>query len=181
MCRSNWASYIPPSRNFTFFQYFVWNIEYWKGEIPRISKEGSEMPRGPEGGMYDAKFEPNITHFRKFCLEKNFWKCSKSLNYWKKRCFKKLPFLGQFPKKCLREVLATRPKSGVKSWKVMRFWLFFWRRIRLWSYICQTRRRNVRKMKFSTFMPSYHSVLLTSSIGTYKEPPMLRSRDFACV
>ena len=157
MCGSNWASYIPPSRNFTFFQYFLRNpairafhtptgfhfwasrgeisplvsplrdftFEYWKGEIPRISKEGSEMPRGPEGGMYDAKFEPNITHFRKFCLEKNFWKCSKSLNYWKKRCFKKLPFLGQFPKKCLREVLATRPKSGVKSWKVMRFWWFF--------------------------------------------------------
>ena len=33
------------------------------GEIPRISKEGSEIPRAPEGGMYDAKFEPHITHF----------------------------------------------------------------------------------------------------------------------
>ena len=105
MCGSNWASYIPPSRNFTFFLYFLWNPAirafhtptgfhfwvFWKGEIPRISKEGSEMPRGPEGGMCDAKFEPNITHFRKFCLEKNFWKCSKSLNYWKKKVFQKMP------------------------------------------------------------------------------------------
>ena len=141
----------PPHNFFTFFDisceippYGTFHIEYWgeiilvyqirdislwisRWNIPRISKEGSEIPRGPEVGMYDAKFEPHITHVEKFCLEKIFWKCLKLINYWKERCFRKLGYFGQFSKKSLPEVYPTRPKSGARSWKIMRFWwLFYW-------------------------------------------------------
>ena len=33
-----------------------------------MSKEGSEIPRGPEGGMYDAKFERHISSLLLFGL-----------------------------------------------------------------------------------------------------------------
>ena len=46
-----------------YHPYGISLLSIGRGEIPRISKEGSEIPRAPEGGMYDAKFEPHITHF----------------------------------------------------------------------------------------------------------------------
>ena len=45
-----------------FVVYQIQDISLWisRWNIPRISKEGNEIPRGPAGGMYDAKFEPHI-------------------------------------------------------------------------------------------------------------------------
>ena len=82
MCLSNFASPLPPPG------------------ISHVQSPGSPLgtSRGgypgdctcalPGGGMGDAKIEFHIT-------KKNF-KCSKSFNFCKKTCFKKLGFLGNF-------------------------------------------------------------------------------------
>ena len=118
-----------PLAQFHIFSIFLVKSLVWKGEIPRISKEGSEMPRGPEGGMCDAKFEPNITHFRKFCLEKNFWKCSKSLNYWKKKVFQKIAFFGAISEKVFTRSARHQAETWCKIVKSNAFlMIFFWTR-----------------------------------------------------
>ena len=57
--------------------------------MPRISKEGSEIPRAPEGGMYDAKFEPHITHFtfQKFRQKEKFLEMFKIAQLLKRKVF----------------------------------------------------------------------------------------------
>ena len=64
------------------------------------------------------------THFKKFCLQKIFWKSLKSLNYWKERCFKRLDFWGSFWKSLCKIVtnnafliffLLNRSKLDVES------------------------------------------------------------------
>jgi len=50
--------------DFTFDMITPTGIHFWVlggGETPRVSKEGSEIPRAHEGDMYDAKFEPHIS------------------------------------------------------------------------------------------------------------------------
>ena len=49
MCGSNWASYIPPSRNFTYFQYLLWNIAYWRVKFLVYRKREVKCPGAPRG------------------------------------------------------------------------------------------------------------------------------------
>ena len=90
-----------------------WNSSY--------IERGKWNAQGPRGGYVRRQIWTKHYTFQKILSREKFLEMFKIAQLLKKRCFKQLPFLGQFPKKCLREVLATRPKSGVKSWKVMRF------------------------------------------------------------
>ena len=107
MCRSNLASYAPLTGTFHFFQYFLWNttqynfttLQDFTFEEVKSSyvKGGKWNPKGPRGGDVRRQiWTTHYTHFRKFCLQKIFWKSLKSLNYWKERCFKRLDFWGSF-------------------------------------------------------------------------------------
>ena len=111
MCGSNWASYIPYSQHFTFFHHFLWNpasrgislttgFHFWGGVMgwnSSYTKRVKWNPQGPRVGYVRRQiWTTHYTHFKEFCLEKIFWKSSKSLNYWKERCFKKSDFWGSF-------------------------------------------------------------------------------------
>ena len=104
-------------------------------EIPRMEgwnssyiERGKWNAQGPRGGYVRRQIWTKHYTFQKILSRENFLEMFKISQLLKKKVFQKIAFfLGQFPKKCLREVLATRPKSGVKSWKVMRFWWFFFK------------------------------------------------------
>ena len=107
MCRSNLASYAPLTGTFHFFQYFLWNtgryftLQDFTFTFEEVKssyvKGGKWNPKGPRGGYVRRQiWTTHYTHFKKFCLQKIFWKSLKSLNYWKERCFKRLDFWGSF-------------------------------------------------------------------------------------
>ena len=121
MCRSNLASYAPLTGTFHFFQYFLWNtgsqpyrISLSRRWNPRMSKEGSEIPRGPVGGMYDAKFERHIIHISKNFVFRKFFG-----NLWNRSIIEK--------KGVLKDWIfgAVFEKVFAKLWRIMRFWSFF--------------------------------------------------------
>ena len=128
MCGSNWASYIPYSRHFTFFHYFLWNpapreislttgFHFWGGVMgwnSSCTKRVKWNPQGPRVGYVRRQiWTTHYTHFKKFCLVKIFWKSLNSLNYWKKGVLKNWIFGAVFE------------KVFAKSWRIMRFWSFF--------------------------------------------------------
>ena len=103
--------------------FHFWVLEGWNSSY---IERGKWNAQGPRGGYVRRQIWTKHYTFQKILSIEKFLEMFKIAQLLKKKgVSKNCLFLGQFPKKCLREVLATRPKSGVKSWKVMRFWWFF--------------------------------------------------------
>ena len=120
-----WRRTPPSPGHFTFFNIFCeirpkgisqpYRISLSRRWNPRMSKEGSEIPRGPEGGMYDAKFERHIIHISKNFVFRKFFG-----NLWNRSIIEK--------KGVLKDWIfgAVFEKVFAKLWRIMRFWYFFW-------------------------------------------------------
>ena len=81
-----------PLAQFHIFLIFLVKSLVWKGEIPRISKEGSEMPRGPEGGYVRRQIWTKHYTFQKILSRENFLEMFKISQLLKKKVFQKIAF-----------------------------------------------------------------------------------------
>ena len=91
------------------------------GDVPTPSPQGGGKPLI---WMTHNAWNP-FTHFRKFCLEKNFWKCSKSLNYWKKKVFQKIAFFGAISEKVFTRSARPQAEKWCKIVKSNAFLIIF--------------------------------------------------------
>ena len=149
MCGSNWASYIPPSRYFHFFQYFLWNPAYgvfhtpmgfhfWYDITPTgfhfwvlegvkflvYPKREVKSPGPPRGVCTTPNLNHtlHISHFKKFCQKEKFLEMFKIAQLLKRKVFWKIAFSGQFANKSAKSAL-----HQVEKWyqivKSNAFWM----------------------------------------------------------